>query len=124
MIQLIESILREWLKLWKLRNEDRHGRDAESQQQAETKQMIRELEQFYAAHNGTVTPRLQWLFEEPLEVRCEKNIGIIIQWLNTWKTIVEKSYNSLDHRMTLQENPSTPNSSTFPKTISPPLLLL
>ena len=94
MIQLIESIFREWLKLWKLRNEDRHGRDVESQRHAETRQTIRELDQFYAAHNGIVTMRLQWLFEVPLEERREQNIGIIIQWLNTWKPIVDKSYNT------------------------------
>ena len=92
--RIIESIFIEWLKLWKLRNEDRHGRDVESRRQAETRQTVRELEQFYDAHKDTVTVRLQWLFEEPIEVRREKNIGIIIQWLNTWKPIVEKSYNT------------------------------
>ena len=91
---LIESIFIEWLKLWKLRNEDRHGRDIESRRQAETRQTIRELELFYAAHKDTVTAQLKWLFEEPLQDRRERNIGIIIQWLNTWKPIVEKSYNT------------------------------
>ena len=66
----------------------------ESRQQAETRQTVRELEQFYSAHNGKVTARLQWLFAEPLEHRWEQNIGAIIQWLNTWKPIVEKSYNT------------------------------
>ena len=36
MIKVIEATLMEWLKLWKLRNEDRHGRDIESRRQAET----------------------------------------------------------------------------------------
>ena len=94
MIKIIETILLEWLQLWKLRNEDRHGRDMESRRQADTRQTIRELEQFYAAHDGKVIARLQWLFTETLEVRREQNIGIIIQWLNTWKPIVEKSYNT------------------------------
>ena len=93
-IQVIETVLLEWLKLWKIWNEDRHGRDLESRRQAETRQTIRELEQFYAVHDGKVTARLQWLFGEPLEERRERNIGIIIQWLCTWKPIVEKSYNT------------------------------
>ena len=66
----------------------------ESRRRAETKQTIQEIEQFYAAHDGKVTERLQWLFAEPLEERQERNIGIIIQWISTWKPIVEKSYNT------------------------------
>ena len=49
--KIIEAILMEWLKMWKLRNEDRHGRDMESKQLAETIQTIRELEEFYTAHD-------------------------------------------------------------------------
>ena len=93
MIKVIETILLAW-KLWKLCNEDRHGRDMESRRHAETRQTIRELDQFYAAHAGKVTECLQWLFAEALEVRCEQNIGVTIQWLNTWKLIVERSYNT------------------------------
>ena len=74
MIQVIELILLEWLKMWNLRNEDRHGRDIESKRQAETRQTIRELEQFYTVHKGQVTERLEWLFEVPLEDRREQNI--------------------------------------------------
>ena len=44
MVRVIESILVELLNLWKLQNEDRHGRDVESRRQAETRQTIRELE--------------------------------------------------------------------------------
>ena len=75
-----------------MRNEDRHGRDVLSRRKAETKQTVRELEQFYEAHDGKVIARLQRLFTEPLEIRRERNTGAIIQWLNTWKPIVEKSY--------------------------------
>ena len=94
MIQVIESILVEWIKLWKLRNKDRHGRDVEPRRQAETRQTIQELDQFYNTHDRKVTARLQWIFSKPMEERREQNIGIIIQWLNTWKSIVKNSYNT------------------------------
>ena len=68
-IRVIETVLLEWLKLWKLWHKDRHGRDTESRKRAKTQQTIQELEQFYAAHDGKVTARLQWLFAEPLEER-------------------------------------------------------
>ena len=64
-----ELILVEWLKMWMLQNEDRHGCDIESRQNAETRQTIHELEQFYEAHDGKVTARLQWLFADALEIR-------------------------------------------------------
>ena len=66
----------------------------ESRRHADTRQTIRELEQFYAAHVGKVIARLQWLFAEALEVQQEQTLGILIQWLNTWKPIVEKSYST------------------------------
>ena len=66
----------------------------ESRRLAETRQTIRELEQFYTAHDGKVPARLQWLFSEPLEDKREQNIGVMIQWLNTWKPIMEQSYNT------------------------------
>ena len=94
MIKVIETILMQWVKMWKLRNDDKHGRDLESRQHAEARQTIRELEQFYMEHDGKVTDRLQWLFDNALEVRREQNIGTTIQWLNTWKPIVERSYNT------------------------------
>ena len=68
--------------------------DTASQRQAETQQTLGELEQFYAAHDGHVTERLQCLFMVPLQDRREQNIGVTIQWLNTWTPIVEKSYNT------------------------------
>ena len=42
----------------------RHGVKTTS---GDTRQTIKELEQFYAAHDGKVVERLQWLFSEPLE---------------------------------------------------------
>ena len=45
--EIISAILSQWWDLWELRNGDRHGRDRRSQQQAETRQAIRELYQLY-----------------------------------------------------------------------------
>ena len=115
-IRVIETVLLEWLKLWKLRNEDRHGQDMESRRRAETSQTIREVKQFYAAHDGKVTARLQWLFAEPLEERRERNIenpNPMAKHLETHRG--EKLQHSFNHRMTeSQEKPHLifpPNSS-------------
>jgi hypothetical protein len=92
MVKVIEVMLQEWLKLWKLRNEDRHGRDINTRRQAEERQALRELQQFYAANDGRVVTRLQWLFNTPLENIMEWTVGNIRIWLNAWKLIVDKSY--------------------------------
>ena len=94
MIKVIEVWFKEWIKMWKLRNEDRHGRDHITRLQAEERQVIRELDQFYAANDGKVVQRLQWLFDKPLATRRELRTGIIRMWLNTWKPIVDESYST------------------------------
>ena len=69
MIKVIETILLQWVKMWKPPKDDKHGQDMESRQHAKARQTIRELEQFYMAHDGKVTNQLQWLFDDALEVR-------------------------------------------------------
>jgi len=92
MTKIIAAILREWLRMWALRNEDRHGRDYNTRRQAEERQAIRELQQFYETNDGRVVPRLQWLFDIPLEERSEWTVGNIRIWLNAWKPVIDKSY--------------------------------
>jgi hypothetical protein len=92
MTKVIEVMLREWLKLWKLRNEDRHGSNRHTRRQAEERQAIRELQQFYDAHDGRVPSRLQWLFDTPISEKMAWTVGNIRLWLNAWKPVVEKSY--------------------------------
>jgi hypothetical protein len=92
MTNVIQTWFTEWLKRWTIRNEDRHGRDQPTKTQAENRQAMRELQQFYANHDGRVHDRLQWLFEESITHKLEWRTGSIIMWLNTWKPIVEESY--------------------------------
>jgi hypothetical protein len=92
MTKVIEVWLSQWLKLWKLRNEDRHGRDVTTRAQAEEAQVYRELQQFYEAHDGNVPERLQWIFDTPISTRMEGKVGITRLWLNTWKPVMEQSY--------------------------------
>ena len=90
--KIAESWFLEWLKLWKLRNEDRHGRDGRTRLQAEERQALRELQQFYTDNDGIVVERLQWIFDTPLETRMEWTTGSIRAWINAWKPVVDESY--------------------------------
>jgi hypothetical protein len=92
MTNVIQTWFTERLKLWTIRNEDRHGRDQAINTQAENRQAIRKLQQFYADHDGRVHHGLQWLLEESITNKMEWHTGSTVMWLNTWKPIVEESY--------------------------------
>ena len=92
MTSVIEAWFQEWLKLWKIRNEDRHGRDATTERQAIERQTIREVTMFYETHADRVGPDLQWLFRTPLQEKIQGNISNLRIWISTWLPIVEKSY--------------------------------
>jgi hypothetical protein len=89
---VIQTWFTEWLKLWTIRNEDRYGRDQPTKIQAESRQAICELQQFYANHDGRVHHILQWFFEASITNKLEWHTGSIVMWLNTWKPIIEESY--------------------------------
>jgi hypothetical protein len=59
MTNVIQTWFTEWLKLWTIRNEDQHGRDQPTKTQADNRQAMRELQQFYANHDGRVHDRFQ-----------------------------------------------------------------
>lgn len=92
MTNVITTWLQQWLNLWKMRNEDRHGRDDDTRRQARDNQTIHEATLFYNEHATRVNPTLQWLFEIPLTTRTQGNISTLRIWLRTWKPVVEKSY--------------------------------
>lgn len=92
MTTVIQVWLQQWLKLWKLRNEDRHGRDEATERQAQERQIIREVQMFYENHANRVGPNLQWLFQTPLQEKIQGNITNLRIWISTWLPVVEKSY--------------------------------
>ena len=92
MTKVITTWLQQWLNLWKMRNEDRHGRDDDTRRQAQENQTISEATKFYEENATRVNPTLQWLFEIPLATRIQGNISTLRIWLRTWKPVVEKSY--------------------------------
>jgi hypothetical protein len=47
---------KEWLHMWKQRNENLHGGDYHKQQQAKDHQTIHKLQLFYEKHDGFVPP--------------------------------------------------------------------
>jgi hypothetical protein len=112
--KVITAWFQQWLDLWKIRNEDRHGRDEATKRQAKDRQTIREIIQFYKHHDTRVDPTHQWHFNIPIQERMQGNISSQRIWLNTWKPVIEKSY-------TTNLETGYHMSAPFPSFILPPL---
>ena len=90
---VIEFIFEWWWQLWDLRNQDRHGRDIATTQQAQAQQVDRELTILYHTFEDTVPQHLSWIFDTPIAVRRQWTTTATRQWLNTWKPILHEAVN-------------------------------
>ena len=88
--EVIDFILTQWRHLWDLRNQDRHGRDLATQQQANALQVDRELHMFYDEYKARAPQHLRWLFNTPIEVRQQWPTNATRQWLTTWKPLLHE----------------------------------
>ena len=89
--KIIGCLLQAWLDIWDQCNGDRHGQDQQTRQQALKAQAIREVELLYEL-KGQVKPEHEWIFEVPLQVRREMKTYYLRAFINSWKTVLEESY--------------------------------
>jgi hypothetical protein len=88
---IIRTIFSQWLDLWKLRNEDRHGHDYTSKRAAERSQAIREMEQLYE-FQGRILPEDNWIFHTPIEQQKTKSTYVLRAFLSNYTPLVNGSY--------------------------------
>ncbi len=88
---IVDTIFKQWWKLWELRNEDRHGRDLQSQKQAEHRQAIREMTQLYQL-KPFLPQDIQWIVGPELQTRLHWSTSVMRAWINSYKPILEKGY--------------------------------
>ena len=79
-----------WLKMWKERNNDRHGCDAKTRKEAQKKQAIHEIRLLYELQDS-VLPQHRHIFNTPLETLIKKPFSQMQSWLTLWRPIIEKS---------------------------------
>ena len=90
---VIDFIFSQWWKLWESRNQDRHGRDLATKQQAHARQVERELEMFYDHYEEQAPQHLKWIFDVTIDVRRQWTTYATRQWLNTWAPILSNATN-------------------------------
>ena len=91
--EVIDFIFTQWWSLWDLRNQDRHGRDLATTQEAATRQVDRELVLLYDTFEDNVPQHLQWIFDTTIDTRRQWPTNAIRQWLNTWSQILHDAIN-------------------------------
>ena len=89
---LIHVIFQQWWLYWEGRNQDRHGKDIQSQAEAKKRQAIREVTQLYDTYHGNIMPEHEWLLQIPLLQRIIQPTYALRQWITTWEPVLEMSY--------------------------------
>ena len=85
--QIASVILESWLDLWKIRNQDRHGRDKAHQKLALHEQVMCEIEIMYT-FKTKVLQRDHSIFDLSLDDIKDKPHQYLRQWLNTHQTVI------------------------------------
>jgi len=99
---LATTLLDQWHRLWKVRNEERHGKDWAAQALARKDQITREVSLLY--ENATDVPQhlSDNIYTCDLETHLQKQPAELVAWLANWMPIYE------DHiRKQRQQNATT-----------------
>ena len=90
---MIAFIFDQWWCLWEIQNQDRHGRNLATTQQAMARQVDQELTMFYDTYEDRTPQHLQWLFNTMIDVRRQWPPNTTRQWLNTWTPLLQEALN-------------------------------
>ena len=82
-IGLINVLWEKWYELWKLRNEDVHGKDMASKAVAEKREVKRRLVEIYAMKNH-IEPSAQALLCADIRTHLEQPTWVIQNWLTMY----------------------------------------
>ncbi|KAI2494586.1 hypothetical protein MHU86_19956 [Fragilaria crotonensis] len=89
-VGLIQKIWEHRHKVWILRNEDLHGRDIRSRQQAERKEIQRQLHAIYS-QRPMMDPRVQSLLLEAPEAHDRYPVQVTKNWIRMHATTFSES---------------------------------
>jgi type IV secretory pathway VirJ component len=92
---LASTMLNEWLALWKLRNEDMHGRDKTAQTRARAAQIRREVELLYEQADQAPPNYTDHIYRHDLDTQLEKATADLIGWLSNWAPVVHQHHQLL-----------------------------
>jgi hypothetical protein len=89
-IQSITHIWKHWMKLWKLQNEELHGRDTATQNQALRREVERELRAAYD-NRQHYEPSVQELLSRNIQDQLQRPTWVIHNWLTVNNPVFRES---------------------------------
>ena len=112
-------LLDRWLALWDIRNEERHGRDAEQKQAAKLQHITAQLEDIYS-YKSRVCPNDVHLFYSNVEEHLQRHTSIcqIEDWLSMHSEAIRASA-ALARKLGLSRNRTITDYPTFNPAIQP-----
>lgn len=87
-------LIDQWLVLWTLRNEQRHGADQSNQTRIRRERVVAELEELYAL-KSQVCPMDKSLFHDTIQIHMANHPSteILEDWVSTYKAAIKASVN-------------------------------
>ena len=122
---LASAMLNEWLALWKIRNEDRHGRDKTTQTRVRAEQIRREVELLYEQADQAPPNYSNHIYRHDLETQLDKTTAELIGWLSNWAPVVHQHQQYLkqqQHQLQQQQQqqqqtqPTASTNTMYPAT--------
>ncbi len=99
-VKLITFIWEKWHKLWKMRNQDVHGKDATTIAQAETRDVQRSLDVIYSKRMH-MEPSAQALLCQDIRAHMRRPTWVTRNWINIHAPIFKASIQRA-HRRAIQ----------------------
>ena len=88
---LAHLLLQQWLDLWKLRNEARHGKDKQAQREKKQAQLLREVDLVYQSADEIPMDLLPKVFTMSYKRRLEKSHASTQAWLANCMPVLERA---------------------------------
>jgi hypothetical protein len=80
-IEIITVLWEQWYNLWKLRNDDVHGKDAAARAIADKREVAQSLAMIYDQRNH-MEPSMQALLQANIKTHLEQSTWAIQNWIN------------------------------------------
>jgi hypothetical protein len=80
---MIQTTWTQMISLWKLRNDERHGRDTESKAKAQREVLTNEIKVLYT-NRERYPPQVQKLLQTSFEVHCTERVSNLRDWIDAY----------------------------------------
>jgi hypothetical protein len=91
-----------FLALWKVRNDDRHGRDTESKERLERERLDLKIRALYTQQHNITESAARGIFTEPIETLLARPLRSLRNWLVRAEPYITQELKSSRNRKTLR----------------------